>query len=236
MTIIKTLAITALCLSPISALAEASAHDHSGAIYHAITIETALSQSDGGSTGHIDLDGWVGGDTHKLWFKAEADIADGEVQSSEVWALYSRNISTFWDVQAGVRYDDAPDSHTYLVLGTQGLAPYFFETEAHLFVRDDGAISARLRQDNTLLLTNRLIAEPYIEADLSLDRDPQAGLGTVLTEMTIGLQTRYEITRRFAPYVEVAHSQTFGETKTFAQGLNQETSESSVQVGIRWLF
>jgi uncharacterized protein involved in copper resistance len=53
-------------------------------------------------------------------------------KSAEFLALYSRNISTFWDAQAGIRYDTKPESTAYLTLGINGLAQQWFETEAHL--------------------------------------------------------------------------------------------------------
>ncbi|MFN4764818.1 copper resistance protein B, partial [Gillisia sp. Q332] len=83
-----------------------------------------------------DAQGWIGTDYDKLFLKSEGEYAlDGEWEKAEVQVLYSRLISDFFDVQAGVRYDFEPDpERAYGVIGLQGLAPQFFEVDAALFV------------------------------------------------------------------------------------------------------
>ena len=47
--------------------------------------------------------------------------------------------------------------------------------------------------------------------------EPSRGIGTGLSELDTGLRLRYEISRKFAPYIGFAYTQTFGETATFTQ-------------------
>ena len=56
---------------------------------------------------------------------------------AELQLLYSRAVTPYFDLQAGVRqsYLDGED-RTDLVLGVQGLAPYWFEVGAAAFVSD----------------------------------------------------------------------------------------------------
>jgi len=217
------------------------ANMHSAGIYHNFVLETDLSRRNGVATGAWDLDGWIGGDMNKLWLKSEGEIAGGRTDKAEVWAMYSRNVSTHWDAQAGIRYDARPDipggtAHSYLVTGVTGVAPYFFETQAHLFVRDDGAIGARLRQENEWLLTQRLILRPRLEVNLNTRRDPVEGLGTGVTDASLGLQARYEFRREFAPYVDVTYRQKYGATADFAHARGERPDETRLSVGIRWMF
>ncbi|ESQ79688.1 copper resistance protein B [Asticcacaulis sp. YBE204] len=230
MTIIKGAALLAL-LMPVVAHAQDRAHDHTGTIYHAVRLETGIARHDGQDVGQWDIDGWVGGDRHKLWVKGE-----GEDRNGDLSLLYSRNVATFWDAQIGVRQDFGDSDHAYLSAGINGLAPYFFETEARVFLRDDGAISARLRQSNEWLLTNRLIAEPSLAIDYNAREDRALGLGTGLTQAEVAIQVRYEFSRRFAPYVELRHAQKLGSTRDMAESKGEEPSENRVSVGIRWLF
>ncbi|MDC7684529.1 copper resistance protein B [Asticcacaulis sp. BYS171W] len=220
-----------LVLLPVVAQAQDPAHDHSGAVYNAVRLETGYTWHDGKDVAQWDIDGWVGGDRHKLWLKGE-----GEGKNGDLSLLYSRNIATFWDAQIGVRQDIGDSDHTYLRAGVSGLAPYFFETEMHVFVRDDGAVSARLRQSNDWLLTNRLIAEPSLAVDYNAREDRALGLGTGLTEAEVALQVRYEISRRFAPYVALSHTQKLGSTRDMAQMSDKPTQETVASIGIRWLF
>jgi copper resistance protein B len=123
-----------------------------------------------------------------------------------------------------------------LAIGVNGLAPYFFETEAHLFVRDDGVLSARLRQENDLLLTNRLFLQPYIEAKFNGEADKVLGLGSGLSDANIGLQTRYEFSRGFAPYLDIKHERKFGQTADWAKLAGEPVQATTYNVGIRLVF
>lgn len=234
-----TLALVLMGLPAFSQAAEAM-HENGGATYHAIRLETELGRYSGQDTASWDLDGWIGNDYDKLWLKSEGEIAGSKIEQAEVWALYSRNVSTFWDTQIGLRQDlktsSAGKGHTYLVAGINGLAPYFFETEAHIFLRDDGALSARLRQENEILLTNRLIVRPRLEVNLNSRADPAEGVGSGLTDASIGVQTRYEFTRNFAPYVELKYQKKFGLTADYARVRGEKPDATTLAVGIRWLF
>lgn len=215
---------------------ETAVHAHGAEIYHAFRLE---ADSGGGSEGAVsgwDLDGWVGSDENKLWLKSEGEIADGATEQAELWGLYSRNIATFWDMQAGLRYDFQPHATSYLVVGLQGLAPHFFETEAHLFISDDGDISARLREENDFLLTQRLILQPYAEINLSAQDVPEHDIGSGFTQGELGLQTRYEITRKFAPYVDMRYERKFGETSSIAKDHGEDNDDFIAAIGVRLMF
>lgn len=220
-----------------SARAEAAAeHAHGGQIFHAFRLETDYGGGSEGPVASWDFNGWIGGDTNKLWLKSEGERSDDETEQAEFWALYSRNVSTFWDLQAGIRHDTQPQSTTYFVFGTEGLAPYFFETEAHLFLSDDGDVTARLRQENDFLITQRLILQPYAEIELSAQDIPEKDIGAGFTQGEIGLQTRYEITRKFAPYVDFRYERKFGETSSIAKGAGEDNDDFIAAIGLRLMF
>lgn len=212
------------------------AAEHGGQTFHAFRLETGGGVSGGDSTLNWDLDGWIGTDENKLWLKSEGEHTDGKTEKAEFWALYSRNVDTFWDAQVGIRYDNKPSSLTYLTLGFEGLAPYFFETEAHLFISEKGDVSARLRQENDFLVTQRLILQPYLEANLYLQDVQERDIGSGLSSAEIGLQTRYEFTRKFAPYVDVKYERKFGQTSSIAKGHGEDNDAVVATVGLRLMF
>lgn len=76
-------------------------HEHGGETFHMFRLETDYGANKDGGVGSWDWEGWVGTDENKLWLKSEGEYADGKLQEGEAWALYSRNIATFWDAQAG---------------------------------------------------------------------------------------------------------------------------------------
>lgn len=209
---------------------------HGGDLFHAFILETEIGKGNGGTVGAWEFDGWIGGDYNKLWLKAEGEKSDGETEQLEFWALYSRNVADFWDLQAGFRQDTQPQSTSYAVFGLAGLAPYFFETEAHLFVSDEGDVSARLRQENEFLITQRLILEPYLEANLFAQDVPEQDIGAGIADAELGLQTRYEITRKFAPYVDIHYERKFGETSSIATSSGEDNDDFVASFGLRLMF
>ena len=243
---IRTLLMASCLILPFSAFAaddmgamtpEEMQHEHGGGIFHMFRSETDIgSSTDGNAVESWDVKGYVGTDEDKLYLKTEGEHKDGKLESAEVWALYSRNIAMFWDAQAGIRYDFKPESTTYLTLGFNGLAPYWFETEAHLFVSDKGDVSARLREENDFLITQKLILQPYFEFNAYAQDVPEQDVGAGISDGKIGLQTRYEFTRKFAPYVDVHYGRKFGETASIATSNGESKDEAVAAVGLRLMF
>lgn len=210
--------------------------EHGGQIFHMFRTETDIGTNKDGGAYSWDLDGWVGTDENKLWLKSEGEKTDGKLEQAEVWALYSRNIAMFWDAQAGIRYDFKPESTAYLTLGFTGLAQYWFETEAHLFISDKGDVSARLREENDLIITQKLILQPYIEVNVFAQGVREQDIGAGISSGEIGLQTRYEITKKFAPYVDIRYSRKFGETSSISKSNGEGNDELTGSIGLRLMF
>jgi copper resistance protein B len=183
-----------------------------------------------------DTDAWVGGDYNKFWFKSEGEVRDGEVERAEVQALWSRNVATYFDAQVGLRYDFEPEETAYLVVGLQGLAPYQFETDLAAFLSEEGDVSVRFEQGLDLLLTQRLVLEPEIELTAYAQDVAAQNVGAGFSEVEAALQLRYEITRKFAPFVEVAYERRLGETAGIARRSGDETEETSIRTGLRVWF
>lgn len=211
--------------------------EHGGEIFHMFRSETDIgSSTDGNAVESWDVKGYIGTDEDKLYLKTEGERKEDKLENAEFWALYSHNIATFWDAQAGIRYDDKPKSTTYLTLGFNGLAPYWFETEAHLFISDKGDVSARLREENDFLITQKLILQPYFEFNAYAQDVPEQDVGAGISDGKIGLQTRYEFTRKFAPYVDVHYGRKFGETASIAKSNGEDKDELIGAVGLRLMF
>lgn len=228
----------ALAILGVQSAFAADGHEtgHDGRIFHMFRLEAEAGAGRDDPVQGWDFDGWIGSDDNKLWLKSEGGRVDGETEAAEFWGMYSRNVAAFWDAQAGIRHDAQPESTTYLVAGFEGLAPYFFETEAHLFVSDEGDVSARLRQENDFLITQRLILQPYLEAGFHAQDVSDQETGAGLSDGEIGLQTRYEITRRFAPYVDLRYERKFGETSSIAKRNGEDNDDFIASFGLRLMF
>ncbi len=197
--------------------------------------------NDGSNTFNWDAQGWVGGDYRRIWVKTEGevDLEGDEGTEAEIQVLYGQLIAPFWDLQVGLRYDrlGSPDrDRAFAVVGVQGLTPYLFEVDAALFISQDGDISARLATEYELLLTQRLVLQPELEVNLALQEVEEFGVGTGLNDIELGLRLRYEVTRKFAPYVGISWTRKFGGAADFAREEGERTDNFSVVGGLRLLF
>lgn len=185
-----------------------------------------------------DVAGWTGGDINRFWWKSEAEgDFDGEIEG-EVQALYSRAISPFWDVQAGVRQDfgDGDENPTHAVLGLQGLAPYWWEIDVAAFLSTEGDLTARVEAEYDQRITQRLILQPRVEVEASAADIPELGLGSGLTNVEAGLRLRYEIAKEFAPYVGVEWSRELGDTADFTRAAGGEPEHTRFVIGLKAWF
>lgn len=186
-----------------------------------------------------DVDAWYGGQVNRLWLKSEAEFAldEDDFEELEVQALYSRAISDYFDLQAGIRHDVEPAAgRTHAVLGIQGEAPYWFEIDAAFFLSDKGEMSAALETEYDFLLTQRLILQPRAELSWSAEAIPGLGIGSGLGSIKAGLRLRYEIRRQFAPYVGVEWSRQLGETGDIAAAAGERTDNTALVAGLRIWF
>lgn len=178
-----------------------------------------------------------GGDVQRLWLRSSGEREGGRTGSSELEALYGRAVTPWWDLVAGVKHDFRPaSSQTWAAVGVQGLAPYMFEVSATAYLGESGQLAAKLEAEYELLLSNRLILQPLVELELHGDDDPRRGVGSGLSKAEAGLRLRYEFTRRFAPYVGVAHERTFGRTADYREGGGEASRETRVVAGVRFWF
>ena len=188
-------------------------------------------------TAVLDAQAWLGKDLNKLWLKTDLEFDADALKEAEFQALYSRAIAPFWDVQIGWRTDIRPEpNRNWAVIGFQGLAPYWFEIEANIFIGDDGRTSARLEADYEILLTQKLILTPDFEVNAYGKDDVATGTGAGISVLEIGLRLRYEIRREFAPYIGINWIKKFGQTANFARDDGESTNEAQFIAGIRLWF
>lgn len=232
-------AITFLTLffsSPVHAQHDPHDHRHGSESYHSFVLEADYGGGKDGPVAQWKLDGWVGTDENKLWLKSEGESADGVTEQAEIQALYSRNVSEFWDFQIGLRHDAQPVATSYAASGFEGLAPYFIETGAHLFLSDEGDVSARLHGERDFLLTQRLILQPHAEINLFAQDVEEQEVGAGLADAEIGVQIRYEISRKFAPYIDLRYERKFGETSSIAKRHGENNDDVIAAAGLRVMF
>lgn len=212
---------------------------HGGAKAYLILIERLEAQLGEGENSYlIDGQAWFGGDIDKLLVKVEGEGAfKGGFEGAEVQALWSHAVTPWFDLQTGLRYDVGPgEDRGHLVVGVQGLAPYWIELDAAAFLSDDGDLTASVEAEHDMRITQRLILQPRAELSFAAQDIPELRLGAGVTEVEVGLRLRYQVRPRFAPYLGVEYAAELGETADRARGSGEDPSRLSFLAGVRAWF
>jgi len=181
--------------------------------------------------------GWVGTDYDKLWIKSEGTLSKGALDDGQQQFLYGRAITTYFDLQGGLRSDiDSRPTRNWAAFGIQGLAPYFFDLEVTGFVSGQGHLAAKLEASYDLLLTQQLILQPQVEFNIYSKGDPARLVGAGFSDIDTGLRLRYEFSRKFAPYIGVVYEGKFGQTANFARRAGESTGDVRFVAGLRVWF
>lgn len=213
--------------------------EHGALPAYQFLIERAEARIRDGRDGYlVDAQAWYGGDIDKAWFKGEIEGGWGEKpEHAEVQALWSHAIDPWFDLQAGVRHDPQPGpDRTHLVVGIQGLAPYWWEVDGALFLSSKGELTARAEAEYDLRITQKLILQPRAELDFSAQRIRELGIGSGLTEAAVGIRLRYQLSPLFAPYVGVEYERAFGGTADFRRAEGEDVGGLQLLVGLRTWF
>lgn len=189
------------------------------------------------SSGAFDVTARFGRNYDRLVLKSEGEVAGGRLREASTELLWGHAIATFWDTHLGVRNDSGFGSNrSWLALGVQGLAPYWFELSATAYVGNRGRTALNLEAEYELLITQKLVLQPRVEANLYGKSDSEGELGRGLADLTTGVRLRYEFTRQFAPYVGVEWSGKFGQTADLARAAGEPTRDTRWVAGLRFWF
>ena len=147
-----------------------------------------------------ELHGWAGHRRDRVEWRSRGERIAGDTRDGELELLWSRATSAWWNHTLGVRHDSGKGGHRdWLALGVEGIAPYKIDIAAALYAGEDG-VGARAEASYDLLLTQRLVLQPRLEADA------WAGNDAPRDSFEAGLRLRYEFSRQFGPYFGYAWS------------------------------
>jgi copper resistance protein B len=211
---------------------------------HQIFAHARLDQFEGRTNGpdnelRWDGEAWIGTDMNRLWLKSEGFINNGTVSDGDHEALYDHPIPhmRYFDAQVGLRADlDSGPTRAWAAVGIEGLAPYRFEFAPTLYIRDGGHVAGRIGGSYDLLLTQRWIVQPEAELNFYSEDDPPRRIGSGFSDLDAGVRLRYEISRKFAPYIGFAYSGKYGNTARYSRQSGETTSDHSLVFGLRLWF
>ncbi len=186
-----------------------------------------------------DLEGWYGGDFNRLWFKTEGEQgAIRPERNIDFQLLYGRFVKRYYDLQIGGRaetryFRGASVTRGQAVIGIEGLVPYRYDLEALLFISHQGDVSGRFTFTRDLLMTQRWILQPRFETNIAAQRVERFGVGRGINDIELGLRLRYEIRRKFAPYVGISYDRSLFGTADLIRQDGGDPSRVSFVVGVR---
>lgn len=197
-------------------------------------LERARSTAGDNAT-RWDVQGWWGNGIDRVWLKTEGERGDGT--QGRVDALWSHAFAAFWDWQLGARHDIGQGpKRDWAAFGVEGLAPYWFETQATFYAGGQGRTALRVEASYDMRFTQRLILQPKVELNLYGKDDPQRGIASGLSDVEAGLRLRYEFSRKVAPYLGVDWMRRFGDRST-APGIPAwHAHETTWVAGVRLWF
>ena len=237
-----------------SALTHASTHpghdhrkEHGAQVYVVTTLDNKWRvNEDGKGALKSEIETRIGTDENKIFLKAHVNKQEFYDTEYDLKILYSRMISDFWDAQVGTRYriekvkhrQHSTDTEEKLdgVIGVHGMAPYFFETDAYLYVGKDNYSGLSVETERDLLLTQKLIFTPYLDMDVIFNDDSKYAKRSGLNGVTAGLETRYEISKKIMPYIDIAYEYSKGDKTTSFQSSNGSESSWLYGAGVRFKF
>jgi len=218
----------------------AAAAEMDSMILALVTVERLEYRvQDGHDVGFVEGDLVIGNDHHKavLGIEAERSTGGGEFESSEVHLLYRRPVSDFFDVQAGLRHDLAPDPETsHLAVGFTGLLEQWIELEGNAYLSDDGDVAFRVEAETELFLTRRIFAQPLVELDISASENQAREIGPGFSKLEAGLRFHYVVTGGLSPYIGVNYEAKLGETADFARADGEDTDATAFVAGVRFAY
>ncbi len=188
-------------------------HDHRHEHTYAYTLGERLEYRESTDSLFWDFGGRWGGDYHKFAWKTEGQYVDGATDDAELELLYARAWTAFFDLQFGIRYaDTTAGGITSAVAGTQGLLPYRVESDLALFLSENGDVSGRAEFEKDFFLAERLVVQPRAEIGVAFQDVPAQDIDAGLSKLSLGVRLRYDLTRKFAPYLGVAWEKSFRDT------------------------
>jgi copper resistance protein B len=222
---------------PYRAMAEMMQMDDTERFGRIILDQAESRDAEEGTAAVWDGQAYYGSDYNKIWLKSEGERSNGRTEEAKVELFWDHIFSRWWSVQAGARRDfGTGPGRTWAAIGVEGLAPYWFDVEATVYLGEQGRTAARLKTEYELLLTQRLILQPEMEANLYGKADRERQVGSGLSNLEVGIRLRYEIRREFAPYVGLAWQRFFGETADLSRASGRGRSDLQAVAGLRIWF
>jgi copper resistance protein B len=210
----------------------------SGMIY-GVMLDRVEVTNDGDKTGFgLRSVSWLGTDNNRVVFKLDTSNTTLEQNTLTTSLAWRKPLRTFWNYDLGVQNDheNGKPNQTWLAANINGIAPYWFNLDGTVLLGKSGLVGVLLDGSYDLRITQRLILDPSLSLKLYNKDDPDQEIGRGLSNGSVGLRLRYEVTRTFAPYISIEENRYFGKTASFYKAKEGRSNETIVSMGVRSWF
>lgn len=206
--------------------------------FGAVLVENLeVARSGGNAVGAYDIEAWLGSSYERIALEAEGELEDGALHAERTELLWGHAFAPYWDTRLGVRHDRGDGSgRSWVGAGIAGLAPYWFDISLMAYLGEQSRSAVRFDASYEMLLTQRVVFEPSLEANFYGKPDPERGVGSGLSSVSLGLRLRYELRRELAPYIGIERITDYGETKNLSRAAGRDPSDWRVVAGLRFWF
>src|SRR6056297_3075631 len=104
------------------------------------------------------------------------------------------------------------------------------------YVSEDGDVSAALELEYEILITQRLVLVPRLEAGLSFSDVPEYEQWQGITDVELGMRLMYHLKRKFAPYVGAGWHKLLGKTANRVESMGGDSDDFVVLIGVHFWF
>lgn len=193
--------------------------------------------NDGDTSLNWDIEGWLGTDLNKLVITSEGSRLDGHTETNELRLLYRRAISPYWDLQMGWHHEPLAESRDdRALLGVQGTAPWFIDTEFNLLAGPDSDLSAELTMEREILLTRTWVLTPEVGLTAHNFSLPEEQQGSGLANLDMEMRLAWQVRPDFAPYAGVSWERKLGDSADLARDAGDDADETRWLLGVRFWF
>lgn len=213
-------------------------HENGGMAVSQVMIDQLEAR--GGGDYAWEGKGWWGGDIDRLALESRGEGAfAGRVERAEVQAGLLHALDPWFNLRAGVRQDlgrgvlGTGQRRTHAALTIEGLAPYWFDVEASLFLSTRGELSGRAEASYDQRITQRVVVQPRVEMEWAAQAMPDLGTGAGINRIESGLRLRYEIRRNLAPYLGLGWERSLGGSARAVRATGERASVVRALAGVR---
>ncbi len=184
-----------------------------------------------------DIESWYGTTRDRVVVRSEGEVDEDETEEFDTVLAWSRGVTAFWNVNAGMRNDWQPGrQRNWAMVELEGTAPGYIETRVSALAGSGGRSSLRLKLATEWFLSQRWKLEPELESNWYSDDDLANGLASGVTDIELALRLKYIVRPNLTPYIGVNLVRQLGDTADLTRANGGSPRATQLLAGVAFWF